>query len=166
MATIKFPGLDEYERKLASLGEAGKALAGQAIYKGAGIIADQIRENITQLQAVDDVQGLVAYNTKQKAPLTKSAKAGLLDSLGISKMAQSDGVYYVKIGFDGYNGIKTKKFPTGQPNAMIARSLESGSSIATKRPFVRPAVNAKQAEVEAAMAEIFENGIKAIMEKE
>ena len=57
----------------------------------------------------------------------------------------------MKIGFDGYNEVQTKTFPNGQPNALIARSIESGSSTREKTPFLRPALAAarKQA-IEAA----------------
>ena len=48
------------------------------------------------------------------------------------------------MGFDGYNDIKTKRWPNGQPNALIARACESGSSAMLKQPFVRPAIQRKK----------------------
>lgn len=60
----------------------------------------------------------------------------------------------VKLGFDGYNGMKTKKYPKGQPNVLLARSIESGSSIAKKRPFVAPAVRKTKKAAEETMAKI------------
>ena len=50
----------------------------------------------------------------------------------------------MKLGFDGYNKVKTRKYPQGQPNAMIARAVESGSSVRKKNPFIRRAVNDTQ----------------------
>ena len=44
-----------------------------------------------------------------------------------------------------------------------ARSLESGSSIANKRPFVRPAVNASRPAAEEAMAKVLDEEIEKIM---
>lgn len=164
MAKITFPGLADYELMLSRLAQGADDIAGKAIYAGAEIVADAIRSNIQGLQAVPDEVGAIAYAEKSPAPLTESAKEGLLDSLGISSMQDDNGYYNVKIGFDGYNGLKTKKFPQGQPNVMIARSLESGSSIAPKRPFVRPAVNAVKKQAEAKMAEIIDQEIKKITE--
>ena len=46
MATIKFPGLKEYEKRLSTLGKEGKAIAEKAVYAGAAIIADAVRANI------------------------------------------------------------------------------------------------------------------------
>jgi len=40
LATIKFPGLKEYEKRLSTLGKEGKAIAEKAVYAGAAIIAD------------------------------------------------------------------------------------------------------------------------------
>lgn len=164
MAKITFPGLADYELMLSRLARGADDIAGKAIYAGAEIVADAIRSNIQGLQAVPDEVGAIAYAEKSSAPLTESAKEGLLDGLGISSMQDDNGYYNVKIGFDGYNGLKTKKFPQGQPNVMIARSLESGSSIAPKRPFVRPAVNAVKKQAEAKMAEIIDQEIKKITE--
>lgn len=164
MAKIKFDGLEEYERKLSALGKAGHDIAGKAIYKGAGIIADEIRAGAESLPAKPDIEGLAAYRKKEPAPLTESAKRGLLDGLGITSMQEDNGYFYVKIGFDGYNRIKTKKYPKGQPNAMIARSLESGSSVSKKKPFIRPAVNRKKQEAEKAMAEVIDQEMKKLME--
>ena len=168
MAKITFPGLAEYELMLSRLSKGAEAIAGKAIYAGAEIVADAIRSNIQGLQAVPDEVGAIAYAEKSPAPLTESAKEGLLDGLGISSMQDDNGYYNVKIGFDGpngengYNDLRTEKFPKGQPNVMIARSLESGSSIAPKRPFVRPAVNAVKKQAEAKMAEIIDEEIEKI----
>ena len=46
-----------------------------------------------------------------------------------------------KVGFAGYGTFPTKKYPKGVPNALLARSVESGSSVRKKAPFVRKAVN-------------------------
>lgn len=165
MAKITFKGLAEYELKLSQLGNATYDIAVKAIYAGAGVIADEIRSNIEGLTAVNDVEGLVAYQMKTPPPLTKKAKQGLLDGLGISPLGDENGYLNVKIGFDGYNQLKTKKYPKGQPNVMIARVTESGTSTAIKQPFVRTAVNAKKPEAEETMKTIVDEEIKKIMNK-
>ena len=163
MATIKFPGLKEYEKRLSTLGKEGKAIAEKAVYAGAAIIADAVRANINALPAVKDEWGVVAYNNNWSAPLTETPKKGLQDGFGISPMGNEDGILNVKLGFDGYNDMKTKKYPKGQPNAIIARSLESGSSIAKKRPFVAPAVRKTKKAAEETMAKIIDEEIAKIM---
>ncbi len=130
----------------------------------AGIVADAIRQSIQALPAEPDIAGAISYAQKTAPPITESAKQGLLDGLGVSPMQEDKGYINVKIGFDGYNDLKTKKYPKGQPNVMIARTLESGSSIAEKRPFVRPAGNRVRKQAEAKMAEVLDEGIKKSME--
>lgn len=162
MARIKFPGLEEYELQLAHLRERTPEIAGRAIYEGAAIVTDAIRANIQGLHAVSDKAGFFAYKERKPAPLTETAKQGLLDGLGITPMQDDGGYYNVKVGFDGYNDLKTRKYPKGQPNQLVARGLESGSSISQKRPFVRPAINATRPQAEAKMAEVLDEEIKKL----
>ena len=76
--------------------------------------------------------------------------AGLIQSLGITRMKEKDGFLNVKIGFDGYNKVKTARWPKGQPNTMVARAAESGTTWLQKSPFVRTGVrNSKKAALDA-----------------
>ena len=74
-----------------------------------------------------------------------------------------NGFYNVKIGFDGYNSVKTKRWPSGQPNAMVARSIESGTSWMTKQPFMRKAEQASKSQCEHVMSETVDIEIKKII---
>lgn len=165
MARIRFSRLEDYELQLSRLAAHTEEIAGKAIYAGADIITNAIRANIEAMHASSDKAGLFAYQKKEPAPLTQTAKQGLLDGLGITPMQNDGGYWNVKVGFDGYNDMPTRKYPHGQPNQLIARSLESGSSIAQKHPFVRPAINATRKQAEAKMAEVLDEEIKKIMDQ-
>lgn len=145
------------------MGKKGKTIAEKAVCAGAAIVADAVRANIDALPAVKDEWGVIAYNNNWSAPLTETAKKGLQDGFGISPMGSEDGMLNVKLGFDGYNGMKTKKYPKGQPNVLLARSIESGSSIAKKRPFVAPAVRKTKKAAEETMAKIIDEESAKIM---
>ena len=93
------------------MGKEGKTIAEKAVCAGAAIVADAVRANIDALPAVKDEWGVIAYNNHWSAPLTETAKKGLQDGFGISPMGSEDGMLNVKLGFDGYNGMKTKKSP-------------------------------------------------------
>ena len=159
MAKITFPGLNDYELMISKLSKGVDDIAGKAIYAGAGIVADAIKENI---KALPIVRG---YGT-EKGPLpggvTAPQKAGLIDGLGISPMQNDAGFLNVKIGFDGYNATKTEKYPQGQPNQLVARGVESGTSWKQKKPFIRPAINASKSRAEAEMARILDQEIEKI----
>lgn len=140
-------GIDEYISELRNLEYTGREVIGAAIYKGADIVADAVKANIQNLPA---------------AACTDVEKEGLLAGFGIAKMQDENGYFNVKIGFDGYNNDVTKKWPKGKPNAMIARSIEGGTSWKQKYPFVAPAVKANKDTAEKAMAEEIDKGIKSI----
>ena len=140
-------------------------IAGKAIYAGAKIIADEVKKNLNALNVTTDELAMAAYRKQEPTHLNERAKKGLIESFGTTKMEQdSGGLFNVKIGFDGYNDVKTKKYPKGQPNQLIARSVESGSTSTIKQPFMRKAVNATRKQAEDKMAEIIDEEIKKRME--
>ena len=159
MAKITFPGLSDYELMISRLSKGVDDIAGKAIYAGAGIVADAIKENI---KALPIVRGYGTTENPLPGGVTAPQKAGLIDGLGISPMQSDAGYLNVKIGFDGYNATKTEKYPQGQPNQLVARGVESGTSWKQKKPFIRPAINASKSRAEAEMARILDQEIEKI----
>lgn len=163
MAKMTVSGLDEFEAMLYELApRGGIGAAKMAVYDGAAIIADQIRDNLTALPAVTEGEALAAYNKGKHVGISIKQKKALLDSLGIADIEVAVNDINTHIGFDGYNDIQTERWPSGQPNTMIARSIESGTSFMQKQPFMRTAVNSKKGAAQAKMAETFEKRIKEI----
>lgn len=163
MARWTFEGLDKYIIELNKLSDNTDDMIGRAVYEGAGLVADAVRGNIAALPAVPDGIGAHAYRAGTGVPLTETTKQGLLEGFGISSMERQNGYHHVKLGFDGYNKLKTRKFPKGQPNVLIARSLEFGSSISRKHPFVKPAVAATKGACEQRMADVIDQEIETLM---
>ena len=159
MAKITFPGLNDYELMISKLSKGVDDIAGKAIYAGAGIVADALKENI---KALPIVRGYWTEKDPLPGGVTAPQKAGLIDGLGISPMQNDAGYLNVKIGFDGYNATKTEKYPQGQPNQLVARGVESGTSWKQKKPFIRPAINASKSRAEAEMARILDQEIEKI----
>ncbi|MBS6367025.1 MAG: hypothetical protein KH420_06710 [Clostridiales bacterium] len=161
MAVIRFKGLEEYELKLSRLEKMTEELAGRAIYAGAGIVADEIRKGIESLPVV---RGYGTDSDPLPGGVTSSQKKGLQEGLGITPLEDKDGFYNVKIGFDGYNQTRTKEHPQGQPNQLVARGVESGTSWKQKHPFVRPAVTRSKPIAEKKMQEVLDYEMKKIMD--
>ena len=161
MAKITFHGLNDYELMISRLSKGVDDIAGKAIYAGAGIVADAIKENI---KALPIVRGYGTTENPLPGGVTAPQKAGLIDGLGISPMQSDAGYLNVKIGFDGYNATKTEKYPQGQPNQLVARGVESGTSWKKKSPFIRPAINASKQRAEEEMARILDQEIEKVME--
>lgn len=154
-------GLDSYIAYLQKINLLSSDMVGEAVYDMAKVVADKVRANIEALPAVSNAANIATYK-QGISRLSEPEKQGLLDGFGVSSIQNNDGYVNVKLGFDGYNSVKTKKYPNGQPNALIARVTNSGSSYRQKTRFVDKAVSTtrKQAE-EAGQAKIDEK-IKAV----
>lgn len=163
MARIRMYGTEEYALKLSKLSVNSQAVAEKAIQEAAGIITNQVRANIQALPAVKDIENIKAYKEGRKSHLSIKQKQGLLESLGITPVELDNGFYNAKIGFDGYNSIRTKKYPKGQPNQLIARVVESGSTYMDKTPFMRKALTATRGKAMQRMQEIIDNEFEKIM---
>jgi len=160
MAKIEHTGLDAYMKALGRLEQNAKEeICGRAIYQGADIVANSIRE---QLNAVKPDETFGTSDNPSKAPKTVQLQ-GLKKSLGISKMRNDSGYLNVKIGFGGYNSVKTKRWPKGQPNLMVARAMESGTSWMRKNPVVRNGTKKTKFYALEAMQDSVEQSIKKIM---
>lgn len=147
MAKMQFEGIDEYVAMLKRLGGDTRELCGRAIYAGADVVADAVRSQIGTLPVAQKY----AKSGEKINTITAAQKAGLLAGLGIARMKQEGTGYNVKVGFDGYNSQRTKAHPGGQPNAMIARSVCSGTSFRQKNDFVGRAARSAKGAAEAAM---------------
>lgn len=157
MATFEFGGIDTYIKQLNKLQADTKAgVIGKTVYAGADVVANSVRSAIQSLpEGKEGDAGLGA--------VTPAQKRGLLEGFGISKMRDDNGFVNVKLGFDGYNSVKTKKCPKGQPNALIARAVNSGTSFRKKTRFVDKAVTASKKTAEAAMDAACSREIEKIM---
>lgn len=169
MAKMTINAGAEWIEKIRQLGRQTDAVCTRAVQKGAGVVADRIRENLENL--TEDVHYSRSHpeyyflsENERFTGIPPEQKQDLLDALGISPVqATADGVINAKIGFDGYGSQPTEKYPNGIPNPMVARAVESGTSFRPKQPFVRPAVNkAKKAAVEA-MEAVIDAAIETIM---
>lgn len=159
MAKLKFQGLEEYEEKLLKLKNLSKEMIGEAVFDGAAVVADAVKQSIQSIP----VDERYASGNATLYGITSEQKQGLLDGFGIARLQNNNGYMHVKLGFDGYNSVKTKKYPNGQPNSVIARSVNSGTSFRQRIPFVDNAVNSAKSKAEQAMQEKLDESIKDIM---
>ena len=155
MARFEFTGIDEYLDKLNKVGDHAKGLCKRALYDGAAVVADAVRAEVQALPTTD-------RDGSPQLPF-EYEKQGLLDSLGVSKMKEKDGYIYTHIDFDGYNRMRSKKYPGGHPNSMIARAINSGTSKRPKNPFMTRAIHGARAACEAAMKSRMDADITEIM---
>lgn len=164
MAKFTWKGMEEYERKLSQLQWASAKVAKAAVYAGAGLVAREIAAGIRGLKTTTKKQAIINYRKGVPSYLTDEQKAGLEESLGIAKFRNDAGYINTKIGFDGYNSVQTEAWPQGQPNAMIARSCDHGSTAMIGQPFMSRAVARAKKQAEAVMEQVLDEEIKKIMD--
>lgn len=157
MARIEFKGLAEYSAKLDRLSALCRdEIINAGVREGGGVLADAIR---AELDAVPtDTQ-----HKRTKIGPTPEEKQGLQNSMGITPIRDDNGFVNVKVGFDGYQGKTTRKYPRGKPNQMIARSVQSGTSWMKANPFVKNAVRKARPAAVSAMKKKIEDEIDKIM---
>lgn len=158
MAHIEFIGIDDYFKRLDELGNLSIGLCKRALYDGAAVIADAVRDEVNSLPTSDR-----DAKNGDPQPILEYEKQGLVAGLGVAKMKAEHGIVYTRIDFDGYNRLKSKKYPQGHPNSMIARSINSGGSNRPKNPFMNRAIRKGRAKSEAAMAARMDADINEIM---
>ena len=157
--TIKASGeIDDYIHKLEQMHANTEEMIGRAIFPGAAIVADAVRSSIEGIPEAPK-----QYARGMKTGLTASQKAGLLDGLGIAVMRNDGGFLNVKVGMDGYNSTVTKRWPKGQPNALIIRSLESGTSFQLRQPVIGPAIRSSRQAAIQKMKEQFDEETRKVM---
>ena len=157
MAKIQFNGMDNYVSQLEDLVANVEPDLGKAIYAGAKVVADAVRSATAALPVEK------SRHASPENPLrgvTATQKQGLLDGFGISRLSKDGDFLNVKVGFAGYNGEVTRKYPKGQPNALIARSVNGGTSIRKRTGFVDKAANRSKGAAEQAMAEALDKAIQ------
>lgn len=164
MAKMTIKGSDNIALKLSKLEAQSLDIAKKAVYKGAGMVADKIRQNI---EALPEEKSRFLKDGEQYDVVTKTQKQALADNVGITPIdVDKNGDVNAKIGFDRfafYTGHPTKKYPYGLPINLLARAVESGSSVRKKHPFIRPVIPQIRQKVKDAMAQVVDEEIKKIM---
>lgn len=159
MAKLKFKGLEEYENLLHRIYALTPDMIENTVKKGGDVMADAMRSAIESIP----VDNRRVKNGETLNGISTLQKDGLLESFGVAPVRNDDGYVNVKLGFDGYNGIHTEKYPRGQPNAMIARAVNSGTSFRQKYPFVDQTVREYKKRTEDTMIKEFDKAMNAVV---
>ena len=164
MPSIRMEGLDEVIAKLKAIGEGNaiEKVQKHAVYEGMKVIKNEV---IAQIRALPEQEGYIEADDLPRNVITKAEKAQLIKHIGIADMDVKDGTVSTAISFNGYTSIKTKKYPNGKPAILIARSINSGSSVRRKHPFMRQARAAAKAKAIQAATDAALESLSRIMEE-
>lgn len=149
MARMNVKGLENFSQMIVAMGERGGDVMKAAVYEGADVMTRALKEAIMELP---EEEGYLPNGAKRQV-ITKQEKQAMADHVGIASMDYIGGKVTTAIGFNGYTGHPTKKYPKGTPVALLARSIESGSSVRHKFPFIRTVGKTAKEKVQQAMIE-------------
>lgn len=153
-------GLDELAATFERLGKEAENVQKKALYAGAGTMKDEL---ISTIQALPDDDRYVQRNDSRLNVVGEQDKQDLISHVGIASFEMTNDGVNTQISFDGYGTIKTKKYPQGRPVIMIARSINSGSSVRQKIPFVRKCANSGKQKTVDAMKKAADEALKELV---
>ena len=157
MAKVTTTGLNETLKMLESIERNTDEILEDVLREGAMIATDEMRSQISKLRTSDEYEG---GNGKRYAK--KSDVQGLLDSLGFAPVRFNDTVVDSNIGFDGYNDNRTKKYPKGHANRMVANAINRGTSFMIAQPFINRTKKAAEAKCNEVMQKKLDEEIQKI----
>lgn len=159
MPTWNVKGLDELITKMNRLEIDCTMAIEKSLYDGAGVFAKAVSSELDNIP----VDNNVVHDGEIKRGPSQIQLNGLKASLGIAPFRQKLGEINTSIGFDGRNNLVTKKWPSGQPNQLVAKEVNSGTSYMRKNPFMtRARRKAKQPAFDK-MKQTFEKEIEKLM---
>lgn len=153
---FRFKGLNEYVEELVQISNvfASQYVVELALKDGADVVADETRKALENLEV--DNRPFVPDGRRS---IMEVQKRGLLNSFGITPAQKKYNMIDVKTGFDGYNKLD-------QPNVVIARSLESGTSFMPKNPIISKATRRARKDCLEAMQNRITKEIELIKSKD
>jgi len=133
--TLKVEGMDELTAMLAKAEESAQGIAAQALYAGAGVVADEISKGARGLTT----SRFRYANGWQRQPSPEEKEAVVSAGVGISKFKNTGNAVNTSVGYSqsGYADVNGKR----KAVALIANSINSGTSFMKKQPFVRKAAS-------------------------
>ena len=153
---VKTEGMDEISRILRELGDQAESAAAEGLYDGAGIMAKGIKAEAKRVKTSKfhyTVHGM-------RDPSPEEIEA-VQNGIGIAKFEKTGSEVNTSVGYSpnaGYVEIAGKK----KPIALIANSINSGTSFMPKKPYVRLARNKYSKPASAAIADKIEKRLDAI----
>ena len=149
--SIQWDGADELLRKMDKLPEKAAKIAAEALYEGAGVMADAVSQAVQGI-ATEEFRYATGGRTRMPSPEEKAIVANAKH--GVAKFRNDGTKIQTSIGYQnaGYAMLKGKR----KPIPLIANSINHGTSFMKKQPFMRQAISKNQG---AAIAAI-EAGIK------
>lgn len=159
---MKISGMDEISQMLSQCGERAEAIAAKALYNGAGTVADAVKAQMSKIKTGATTYREAYRKTGIRLPSVEEKEiVERYCQPGIKKFDKNGSEVSTSIGLkaDGYAMLNGKMVPV----AVIARSINSGTSFMDKQPFVKKGVNTVKKAVEAQISADIDAGMQSII---
>lgn len=133
---LKVDGMAELSETLSKMEQQAPAVAAQALFEGAGVMADEIRKGA---EAIKTEPFKYAKPGEYRLPSPEEKQIILDAGAGIAKFNKNGTEVDTSVGFQssGYAELEGKT----RPIPLIVNSINSGTSFMKKQPFIRKAKN-------------------------
>ncbi len=132
--TVQISGVDELSRKLKKLEDEAQGVVSQALYEGAGVLADSVSQAVHGI-ATEPFRYGTSADRRKPSPEEKAILENARN--GVAKFRQTAGGVNTSVGLQnsGYADLKGKSVPI----PLIANAINSGTSFMQAQPFIRKA---------------------------
>ena len=150
---MKTEGAEELSAMLNKMGEQAPKVASMGLYKGAGIMADEIHNQAAGITTAPFHYAV--FITREPSPEEKEIIQG---KAGIAKFDKNGSEVNTVVGFSnsGYAMLAGRR----KPIPLIANSINSGTSFMKKQPFFRQAVASGGPKASSAIADSIEEAFE------
>lgn len=154
---MKVDGMAEISETLSKLEQEAPKVAARALYKGAGIMAEEINKSAGQIRTAPFQY---ARDGRSRLPSPEEKAIVMSAAAGIAKFDKNGTEVNTSVGFrnSGYAQLGNKVKPIPQ----IVNAINSGTSFMTKQPFVRKAASSGGKKAMEAMKEAIEAEFSAM----
>ena len=183
--SFKVEGMEELIGKMNKLPDKGAKIASEALYEGAGVVADKVSSGVHGIRT-EKFKYAKGGNKRKPSPEEKAIVEAARH--GVAKFRKSGTSVQTKVGFQtsGYGQITWNHAKSGnsrtkykekngrmvhasqasggasmKPVPLIVNAINSGTSFMEKQPFVRKAFSQSNSAAKAAM----EKGLKSRLDE-
>ena len=156
--TLKVEGMGSITEMLAKAEDAAQGIAARALYEGAGVVADEISR---EARAVSTSRFKYAKGWQRlPSPEEKEALVSA-GAAGIARFQKTGNEVNTSVGYSrsGYATINGKQ----KPVAVIANSINSGTSFMRKQPFIRKALSKSKGKATETITQAVETMVAEIL---
>jgi hypothetical protein len=153
---MKVDGMVEISELLEKMEQQAPGVASQALYDGAGIMAEEIRKSAESIRTAP----FQYAREGTRLPSPEEKEIVLAAGAGIAKFNKNGTEVDTSVGYSssGYAELNGKV----KPVPLIVNAINSGTSFMQKQPFVRKAKNSGSTKAMTAMKARIEEAFEAM----